>query len=199
MISLGLIVEGEGEIAAAPVLIRRVAERLGLVVQVQRPFRVTRGKLVKSKELQRAVEAVARLAGPGAPILILLDADDDCVKELSARMLAEAQATRNDRSLAVVLANREFEAWFLAALDSLRGQRSIPADAEWPGDPENVRDAKRAISQLTAPATYSPTVDQAALASQMDLDQARARSPSFDKLWRDLARLLQEPKSSEAP
>lgn len=88
MISLGLIVEGEGEIASAPVLIRRVAERLGLVVQVQRPFRVPRGKLVKSKELQRAVEAVARLAGPGAPILILLDADDDCVKELSARMLA---------------------------------------------------------------------------------------------------------------
>jgi hypothetical protein len=190
MITLGVIVEGDGEVAAAPVLLRRIAAQLGRVINVPRPFRVPRGKLVKPRELQRAVEAVARQCGPGAPILVLLDADDDCVKDLAARLLAEARAARADRPVAVVLANREFEAWFLAALDSLRGQRYLAEDARWPGDPEAVRDAKGALGELMAPARYSPSIDQVALASRMDLELARARSRSFDKLCRDVARLL---------
>jgi hypothetical protein len=40
------------------------------------------------------------------------------------------------------------------------------------------------------PPSYSPTVDQAALASAMDLELARTRSKSFDKLYRDLSRLF---------
>jgi|ADGO01.1.fsa_nt_gi hypothetical protein len=39
---------------------------------------------------------------------------------------------------------------------------------------------------------YKPTVDQAALAAILDLQLARKHSPSFDKLWREVARLLGE-------
>lgn len=198
MTTLGVIVEGDGEVAAAPVLLRRLAAQLGRTVTVARPFRVPRGKLVKPQELQRAVEAVARQCGPGAPILVLLDADDDCIKELATRLLAEARTARADRPVAVVLANREFEAWFLAALDSLRGHRNLPASARWPGNPEGVRDAKRVLGELMAPASYSPSIDQVALASRMDLELARVRSPSFDKLVRDVARLLREAGAPQA-
>jgi hypothetical protein len=190
MITLGAIVEGDGETTALPILVRRLGELRGVQVQVRRPFRVPRGKLVKDDELRRAIEAVARQLEPGAPILILLDADDDCIATIGARMLATARAARHDRELSVVLANREFEAWFLAALESLRGKRRIRLDATWDGDPESVRDAKRALREQMEPPIYSPTVDQAALASAMDLELARARSRSFDKLCRDLDRLL---------
>lgn len=37
---------------------------------------------------------------------------------------------------------------------------------------------------------YRETVDQAAFASQMDLQLARRRSPSFDKFYREVTRLL---------
>lgn len=114
-------------------------------------------------------------------------------------MLASARAARNDRDLAVVLADREFEAWFLASLESLRGKRGIRADAQWTGDPEAVRDAKGALRALTERSIYSPTVDQAALVSLMDLDQTRTRSRSFDKLCRDLSRLLQSFHNDEEP
>lgn len=191
MITLGTIVEGEGETLALPILIRRIGAQLGLAIEVRRPFRVARGKLVKAPELARAVEAVARQLAPAAPILILLDADDDCVATLGPQMLATARAARSDRELAVVLANREFEAWFLASIESLRNKRRIRADARWNGDPESVRDAKGRLRELTEPSTYNPAVDQAALVSLMDLDLARTRSPSFDKLYRDLARILQ--------
>lgn len=47
----------------------------------------------------------------------------------------------------------------------------------------------RSYSEVTdQPA--SEVTDQPALAALFDLDQARRGAPSFDKLWRDLARLL---------
>ena len=42
----------------------------------------------------------------------------------------------------VVLAHREFEAWFLAAIESLRGTGGIRADAESHHDPESPREQK---------------------------------------------------------
>lgn len=190
MLKLGIIVEGEGEVISAPILIRRICEELGHYVEIRRPFRVPRNKLVKSEEIERAVEAMARITGDGAPILILLDADDDCIAKLAANMEQAARTARRDRQISVVLPNREFEAWFLASLSSLRGKGKVRADAEWSGDPESVRDAKVRLDELMTSARYSPTVDQAALASLMDLELARQRSPSFAKLWRELEKVI---------
>lgn len=38
--------------------------------------------------------------------------------------------------------------------------------------------------------TYKETVDQRAMTAVFDLDEARAVSPSFDKLWREVERLV---------
>ncbi len=94
------------------------------------------------------------------------------------------------RISAVVIAKCEFEAWFLAAAESLWGRRGLPSTLAPPPDPESVRDAKRWRGERMAPGrTYAPPRDQAALASVFDLDVAR-QADSFDKCYREVVRLL---------
>lgn len=186
---LGVIVEGHGDVFSAPVLIRRIAERLGLpALEIPRPHRVPRGKLLKESEVRRAIELMARKTAPDGALLVLLDGDDDCPAELGPRLLAWATAERSDRRIAVVVAKRELEAWFLAAARSLRGRRGLPDDLEPPPAPEDVRDAKGWL-HARMPNGYSETLDQPALASVVSLEEAEACS-SFAKLVRDLHRLI---------
>lgn len=188
------IVEGKGEVEAAPILVRRVVGAIDPLrtVDVRRPLRAHRAKVVKEGELERYVDLAALKGGAQATVLVLLDADDDCSATLGPVLLDRAATHRSDVALSVVLAAREFEAWFLASVGSLRGLRGLPVDAEAPTDPEAVRDAKGWLQERrTDGFAYSPTVDQPALTAAMDLDLARSGSPSFAKLWRDLERLLE--------
>lgn len=59
------IVEGHGDVSAVPLLIRRIAAAgfPELDLLVLRPIRVSRQKLVKAGELERAVELAARQTG----------------------------------------------------------------------------------------------------------------------------------------
>jgi len=186
------IVEGYGEQTAVPILLRRAAQVVApdVAVEVPRPIRVNRNRLLKPKELERAVELAARQAGPGGRILILLDADEDCPGEVGEQILRRAVATRGDRTIRVVLAKVEYEAWFLAAAESIAGHRGIAAGTTAPDDPESVRDGKGWISARMPPGrSYRETLDQPALTAIFDLTAAR-RAPSFDKLWRDVSSLL---------
>ncbi len=109
---LGLVVEGHGEVQAGPVLVRRVMAELRpeLFIDIPNPLRLPRGKLVKKAELQRAVEFMARKTASDGALLVLLDADDDKASELGPRLLGWATEQRSDRSLAVVVAVRKYEA-----------------------------------------------------------------------------------------
>ena len=53
--NLGLIVEGHGEVASAPILVRRLADSLGVACTVRPPLRVPRMTVVKPGELERAI------------------------------------------------------------------------------------------------------------------------------------------------
>jgi len=190
------VVEGQGEVAAVPPLLRRLAAEIepSRVVEVRHPIRVRRSKVVKAGELERYVELAARAAGPEGTVLLLLDADDDCPARLGPDLLARASTVRQNLALAVVVANREFEAWFLAAAASLRNRRGLPGDLTAPEAPESVPNAKGWLQdRRTDGFAYSPTADQPALAAVMDIHAARANAPSFDKLWRDLERLMGAP------
>ena len=91
----------------------------------------------------------------------------------------------------MVLANSEYEAWFLAAAGSIAGFRGIDDDALVPDDPESIRDAKGWLTQRMAPGrSYREVRDQAAFTARMDLQQVRLRAPSFDKMWRAVKNLL---------
>jgi hypothetical protein len=93
------------------------------------------------------------------------------------------------QNVGLIVAKREFEAWFLAAAESLAGKCGLPEDFSWPGDPEAKRDAKGVLSKAMMRASghlYRETVDQEKLAKAFDMDMARDRAPSFDKLWRQI-------------
>jgi len=188
---IACVVEGHGEVESIPILIRRIGERCDPPVfpDVERPIRLPASKLRKQDELRRAVQLAAARAGEGGSVLVLMDADDDCPKEL-APALVETIGERADVTVGVVLAKREYEAWFLAGLESLRGHGGLKDDAEPPPDPEAIRGAKERLqANMIDGATYSPTLDQPALTAQLDLDLAR-RADSFDKCVREIRRLI---------
>ena len=92
--------------------------------------------------------------GRAGGVLVLLDADDDCPAALGPALLERARAARSDVPISVVLANREFEAWFIAAAESLAGTHGFPADLTPPltprrsGEPKNGWDSARRIIGL---------------------------------------------------
>jgi hypothetical protein len=178
-------------VQAVPLLVRRIAERLTPIrpIVALRPIRIPRNRLLRAGELERAIDLAALQTTPEDGILVLIDADQDCPKELGPTLLNRAETHRPDRRIRVILAKSEYESWFLAAADSLgAGQES--AEVQSPPDPEAVRDAKGMLCRLLGwRRSYRETLDQPALTVRFDLEQART-APSFDKLWRDVASLL---------
>jgi hypothetical protein len=186
------VVEGHGETQAVPVLLRRVAASVdaSFALQVPPPIRIPRSKLLQPGELERAVDLAARKAGSGGAVFILLDSDEDCPAVLGPALLARARAARGDMRIGVALAKYEFEAWFLAAAESLGGHRGLRGDLEPPAHPEGVRGAKEWLSErMVGDHHYVETLDQPALAAVFDLSAAR-RTDSFEKCWREIARLV---------
>lgn len=187
--NIGVIVEGHGEFEAVPLLVRRIVQWLdpSFDLKVAQPLRIAKGQIVKEPELKRAVELIARKSGPGSPILVVLDADDDAACRLGPQLAQWTRDARPDRATGVVVAVREYEAWFLAAARSLAGRRGLPMDLKPPQEPERLANPKRWLDDRMANG-YSETLDQPALTAVMSLEEAR-RADSFDKLVRDLARL----------
>jgi hypothetical protein len=192
MFQLAAIVEGHGDVKAVPVLIRRIASAMdpGMVLQVLPPLRVPRYKLVNRGEAERAVELSARKTGGKGAVLVLVDSEDDCPAQTGPELLRRACAARSDIPIGVVLAKREYEAWFLAAAESLRGRRGLAHDLTAPAEPESIRGAKEWLSARTATGVnYREVLDQPALTAVFDLSAAR-RADSFDKCYREVERLL---------
>lgn len=192
---ISTLVEGQGEVAAVPVLLRRMATEIApeLWVDLPRPYRIGRGGLLAPGGVERAVAALAMQSDPGGAVLVLVDADDDCPADLGPRLLDRIATAGVGGACSVVVANREFEAWFIAAAPSLQGKRGLASELPLPADPERPRDCKGWLSEHRVDKrSYKPAADQAALAAAFDLHMARKNAPSFDKLWRDLERLLRE-------
>lgn len=156
------------------------------------PLRIHRHYIqIGNSEFERYLELARRRAGCSGAILLVFDADDDCPKEVGPQLQQELARSLAPLPAAVVLANREFENWFLAAVESLRGYRGIREDAVSPTDPESIRGAKEQLRRLMVPGReYRAKIDQVAFATQLDLQLARQRSRSFDKFYREVCRLL---------
>jgi hypothetical protein len=185
------IVEGHGEVAAAPVLLRRLfAEAQCHAIEVGRPIRRTQSQLRSEKGIQDGVQ-LAFLQPDCAAVVILFDGEDDCPKELAAKVRAWARKAAAGKPCDVVVAYREYETWFLAALESLRGQYGIPKNATAPANPESNRDAKGALEEFMPPdRAYSETGDQPAMSATFDMGLAHRRNRSFRKLVKAIGGLL---------
>lgn len=185
------IVEGDGEVAALPVLLRRIGEwrTPEIIVQVVTPIRVRRDQFLhREKEFNRHLLLAAGKCGEDGWILILLDADDDCPASLGKTIWERARAIVPHRPISVVLAKREYESWFIAAAESLNNQRGFVVSPSEIFDPETPRDAKGWIRARMGSGVYGETTDQPAFSARMDLQQAFERSRSFRKLCAEWSR-----------
>jgi hypothetical protein len=194
------IVEGHGEFHAIRTLLQRVWLEIvgGQYIDVIRPIRQPRNKLVRDDDsLKRAIElAVLKLSECGADIpgmvLLLVDADQDAVCQLAPQLLATSRLINANTDMACILANVEYETWFVAAAESLQEYLDLqPNDP--PAFPENTRSGKAWVEKRFKGIKYSETVDQPAMTAALDLQQCRSRSPSFDKLCRELERRFAAP------
>lgn len=148
LLKIGCIVEGQGDVAAVPVMIRRIAaERYPeMIIDIHRPIRVNRNQVVLPDQLEQEVELAAERIGGNGAIFIIFDSDDDCPAELGPALLYRASQVRDNLPIAVVLAKREFEAWFLASAESLSEKRGLKNDLQSPNNPEAIRNAKGWLS-----------------------------------------------------
>jgi len=177
------IVEGHGDVAAFPVLLRRLVQEAEIrAVDIARPIRRPRHRLVAEGGVSQAVR-LALLDPDCGAVLIVFDGDDDCPADLGPTVQTWATAAAGGTPCHVVLAYREYEAWFLAAIESLRGRRGVLIDAEPHPDPERPRGAKEQLETRMEPgATYLETTDQPAFSALFSLPAAYSRSRSFRKL-----------------
>lgn len=186
MTAVAAIVEGDGEVIALPILLRR----LGLwltpnrkLPQILTPIRVPRDRFLnKPAEFSRHLQLAAAKCGPTGWVLILLDADDDCPAELAEDIQKRAIKLIPHRRIAVVLANREFEAWFIASSLSLNGCRGFALGNQVIPPAEAPRDAKGWIKERMPRRAYGATTDQPAFTARIDLEMAHKNSRSFRKL-----------------
>lgn len=192
MVRVAAIVEGDGEVEAVPVLIRRIGVAVSPLTPptVLKPIRVRRQRLLKEGELERHVRLAAVRAGDGGGILILLDANGSCPAEIGPLILQRARALGTGCRIEAALAKCEYETWFVEVVESIAGARGFPPDVSAPEDPEAIRGAKEWLRNRMH-GSYRPTADQAALSAGFDMALARRRSPSFGKMWRAVTALLQ--------
>lgn len=198
-IAVAPIVEGHGEVSAVPILLRRIFHELFgfTTVQILRPIRQPRDKLLENRDecLQKSLNlAVQKLRQAGAPpavhlVLVILDADEECAARVGPQFLKQAENLRADAQISVVLAVWEYETWFVAAAESLSKYLDLRGQAV-PENPEGASCRKSWIEARWRGTRYSESVDQPKLTAAMDLHCCRSRSPSFDKLCREIERRL---------
>lgn len=204
------IVEGQTEQRCVERLLQRLwgellsrSERL----QVLEPFRARRGKLVHEdgEELgscarKASVKLKAKasgLADSRSMILILIDAEDDCPANLGPRLLSYAKNVLPPETIvSCVLAKRMLENWIFAGASTLAGVNGLPVNLP-PRDRFEDRSGAAWLDEQIRRAhptrKYKKTIDAEAFVRNMDLQECRANSPSFDKLCRDLAAVATQP------
>jgi hypothetical protein len=194
-LQIAAIVEGDGEVEAVPILLRRYAKLAGWDgrVVIRPVIRQPASKLLKPGELERHVELAARkLGGPGG-IFVLLDCEDDCPATLGPKLLARVRQARGDLPTSLVLAHREFETWFLGSAESIAGKRNLPTTLQSHQSPETIRGCKEWLSdKMPRSFAYDEVNDQPALTAVFDLNMAKGSCSSFEKCDRELLSLLQQ-------
>jgi hypothetical protein len=111
-----------------------------------------------------------------------MDGDDDCPLELAPKIEEWMSTEAGGIPTAAVIAQREYECWFLASLESLRGLRGIRTDAASFPEPESIRGAKERLKAQMLEGPYAPTSDQAALSYRFDMAAAYRACRSFRRM-----------------
>jgi hypothetical protein len=181
-----LVVEGHGDGQAALNLVVRLSKDLGFTeLHWAEPIRGR--NLHQERGIQKAGELV-RTKGDAAALLLMRDEDDGCPKDLAPLTAGWLKSLALPFPSAVVLAHREFEAFFLPCLSQMAGRKLVSPkgverdgllpDSVFHGNPESIRGVKEWLSQhMPAGRAYKPTVDQLPLARLVNFQILRAANP----------------------
>lgn len=171
---VGLVVEGKGDINAMPLLLRRYMESTGDYRDlIGKPIPLHgRGNATGKDGIERYA-ATSEIRPGCVGVLVVLDADDDCAAQFGPSLRARAEGAVAS-PVRVVLAERNFEDWLYASIETLSiGQsRSYSPGASGLG----------AIVELLRSRKYAKATWQARLTSQMDIGLAAGRSRSLARL-----------------
>lgn len=187
------IVEGDGEVSAVPLLLRRYLGEVKQRYDIQvAPSKNAHGKhnLLKEEGLERFLK-YAQAERDVLGIILIIDTDELCAKELAFHLSARSQKLNLKYPVVIVCAQCEYEAWFLASLDTVKSQVGIDTETEFLTPVEELRNVKGWISsQMPAGKVYKETEDQPAMTSQMKFDLVRAKSRSFRRFEHAIDELL---------
>lgn len=198
---VAIIVEGHGEVEAIRKLLQRIWYELlqGDSIEVLRPWRCPQGTLLAKNGLIRNIEKASlelrRKSTDQKPacLMILVDSEKACPKELAPQLLEWAREACSDLDIVCVMPHPMFETWFVAAANSLVIELNLE-EKDIPTDPEAQLFGKTWVKKRRR-RKYSETTDQPRFVDMMDLVEARSKSPSFDKLCRELERRCPKPAS----
>jgi len=187
------IVEGHGEVEAVPVLLRRLRDLAQAhPIEVNPPIRRHRSDFFDETALRKAVRLARKQENCDA-ILLLFDGDGDhdCPLEQVPEILGWAQEEAAGKPCFAVMAYREYEAWFLASIESLRGRRGIRQDAQSHPQPEAPQGAKGQLEdRMEEGRSYHETADQPALTALFDMEPAYRQCRSFEHLVKVFGQIL---------
>lgn len=199
-----MVVEGHGDGQAALNLVVRLWADLALG-----PFHWAEPLRGKNLHQERGIEKVCALLRSKKEVgglLILRDEDDNCPKEVAPLVASWVREQSLPFPTAVVLAHREFEAFFLPCISRMAGQKlkdrsglerdGLRPGTAFTGDPEQIRGVKEWLSRHMLPGrSYKPTVDQLPLSRLIDFELLRTCTPDlpcFGSLERALKFLNQQ-------
>ncbi len=189
------VVEGEGDVAAFPGLLGRILlerfNRADVVVAQGKAMVVNaNGRSTLENRLERFIQYAQYKPDCGA-ILVLLDTDGECPVELAEQLRQRCGQIGLIRPVEIVCAHREYESWFLASIDTIKGWRGISEDATLYRDAEDIPNPKQWLTDQMPPGqAYRETTYQASLTQHIDIEIAHTNSRSFRRLCHALELLL---------
>lgn len=174
---------------AVPLLLRRMLERIERWDWTIGKARKIGGIGKLRKEFDNLLQRLATAPDCDA-ILILSDLDDGCPKTEAIDLARRARALALPCPVAIVLAYREYEAWFLASLPTIAGNYDLPADLVYPGELEGRRNVKGWLSDQMPPGKiYKETIHQVKMTNALDIDLALS-SRSFQRFYHAVEELV---------
>ena len=177
------IVEGHGEVAAVPILLRRLRDVAQVfALDVNAPVRRKRSELIKESGLRRSVR-LAQIQPNCACIIVLFDSDDDCPKE-SRRSCSNGPKKKPATYLAASLWPPRNTRPGLSLLSNHSEACAESAITLFPTlIPETPRGAKSQLEARMLPdRSYSETADQPALSAKFDMQPVYKKCRSFRHL-----------------
>jgi hypothetical protein len=192
--SLVIIVEGDGEVEAFPILLRRLLGKRGCWdIIISNPPINTHGigNITKDNGLESFLELALRRPSCDA-ILILVDADSSCSKDFAIDLARRAFAYSCHIPTAVVATKYRYENWFLASLETLMGNIGLMDNLEIINCPEGISDPKRFLTEkMIQGRAYRETMDMAPMTNLLDINLVHQRSRSFRRLNHALDELIE--------